>query len=162
AYLPLADDESVADEVRDALAAVALTGDKPDPLLIQALSDAQPVRRAAAAEALIRTRRPEIVANARAALSDKNLDVQLRLGLALVTYARDKESVPALIDLLTDLPQGSGWRVEEVLIRMAGESAPQVSLGDDAAARKACRDRWLAWWEKNRDTVDLAKLDGTP
>ena len=43
--------------------------------------------------------------------------------------------------LLADLPQGSGWRVEEVLIRIAGESAPQVSLGDDPAARKACRDR---------------------
>jgi HEAT repeats/PQQ-like domain len=162
AYLPMADDESVADEVRDALAAVALNGDKADPLLVQALSDAQPVRRAAAAEALIRTRRPEVVASARAALQDKNLDVRLRAGLAFVTFARDKESVPALIDLLTDLPQGSGWRVEEVLIRMAGETAPQISLGDDPAARKACRDRWLAWWEKNRESVDLARLEGTP
>ncbi|HTK76052.1 MAG TPA: HEAT repeat domain-containing protein [Gemmataceae bacterium] len=162
AYLPLADDEAVADEVRDALAAVALTGDNPDPLLAQALNDPQPVRRAAAAEALIRSRRPEVVAIARAALKDKNFDVRLRAGLALVTSARDKESVPALIDLLSDLPQGSAWRVEEVLIRMAGESAPQISLGDDAAARKACRDRWLAWWETNRDSVDLARLQGTP
>lgn len=162
AYLPLADDEAVADEVRDALAAVALAGEKPDPLLVQALDDPQPVRRAAAAEALIRTRRPEVVGTARAALKDKNLDVRLRAALALVTSARDKESVPALIDLLSDLPQGSAWRVEEVLIRMAGESAPQISLGDDAAARKACRDRWLAWWETNRDSVDLARLEGTP
>lgn len=162
AYLPLADDESVADEVRDALAAMALTGAKPDPLLVRALNDPQPVRRAAAAEALIRTRRPEVVATARSVLKDRNLDVRLRTGLALVTYARDKESVPALIDLLTDLPQGSGWRAEEVLIRLAGDSAPQVSLGDDPDARKACRDRWLAWWEKNRDSVDLARLEGSP
>src|SRR5262245_15827498 len=49
AYLPMADDESVADEVRDALAAMALAGEKPDPLLVQALNDQQPVRRAAAA-----------------------------------------------------------------------------------------------------------------
>jgi hypothetical protein len=162
AYLPLADDEAVADEVRDALAILAASGDNPDPLLVQALNDSQPVRRGAAAEALIRTGRPEIVATARAALGDKNLDVRLRVALALATYARDKESVPALIDLLADLPQGSGWRVEEVLIRMAGDAAPQVSLGDDTAARKVCRDRWLAWWEKNRDSVDLARLEGTP
>jgi hypothetical protein len=162
AYLPLADDESVADEVRDALAAVALTGDGPNPLLVQALKDPLPVRRAAAAEALVRTRRPEVVAAARPVLDDRDLDVRLRVGLALVTYARDKDSVPRLIDLLAELPQGSGWRVEEVLIRLAGESAPQVSLGDDPASRQACRDRWLGWWEKNRDSVDLTRLEGAP
>src|SRR5262245_60229571 len=92
-YLPLADDESVADARAEPLAAVALAGDKPDPLLVRALNDSQPVRRAAAAEALIRTRRPEVVAAARGLLNDKNLDVRLRTGLALVTHARDKESV---------------------------------------------------------------------
>src|SRR5262245_29785280 len=85
AYLPLADDESVADDVRDALATLALAGDKPEPLLVQALNDPQPLRRAAAAEALIRTRRPEIVATARSVLKDRNLDVRLRAALALVT-----------------------------------------------------------------------------
>ena len=46
----------------------------------------------------------------------------------LVVHAKDRKSVPALINLLGELPQGSGWRVEEVLIRLAGEQAPPVSL----------------------------------
>jgi hypothetical protein len=162
AYLPLADDENVGDEVREALSAVALKDGRPDPLLEQALEDPLPVKRGAAAEALIRTGRPEAVAASRKALADGNLDVRLRTALALVTYAKDRQAVPDMIRLLGDVPQGSGWRIEELLIRLAGDQAPQVSLGGDEAARQKCRDAWLAWWEQNGAKVDLAKLDGPP
>jgi hypothetical protein len=161
-YLPLADDETVADEVREALAAVALRGGRPDPLLEQALEDPLPLKRGAAAEVLIRTGRPEVVELSRKALADGNLDVRLRAALALVTRAKDRRSVPAMIDLLAELPQGSGWRVEEVLTRLAGEGAPAVSLGSDETARQKCRDAWRAWWDQNGAAVDLAKLDGSP
>jgi hypothetical protein len=162
AYLPLADDEAVADEIRDALAAVALRDGRPDPALGPALEDPLPLRRGAAAEALIRTGRPELIELSRKALADGNLEVRLRAALALVTHAKDRRSVPALIGLLAELPQGSGWRVEEVLIRLAGDAAPQVSLGSDEASRQKCRDAWLAWWDQNAAKVDLAKLDGAP
>jgi hypothetical protein len=162
AFLPAADDEGVADEVREALAAVALRGEAADPVVVAALADPSPVKRAAAAEALIRTRRPAVVADARKALTDADADVRLRTALALVTHAKDKEAVTPMINMLADLPQGSGWRVEELLIRLAGDASPRVSLGGDAAARAKCRDAWLAWWEKNGESVDLAKLDGTP
>jgi hypothetical protein len=161
AYLPLADDETVADEVREALAAVALAGGRPDPLLEQALEDALPVRRGAAAEALIRTGRPDLIDLSRKSLADGNLDVRLRAALALVTRAKDRRAVPALIDLLAELPQGDGWRAEEVLIRLAGEAAAPASLGSDEASRQKYRDAWLAWWERSGAAVDLAKLDGT-
>ncbi len=52
AYLPSAADESVARAVRDALAAVALRDGKPEPVLVQALEDKDPLRRAAATAAL--------------------------------------------------------------------------------------------------------------
>lgn len=162
AFLPYADDESVADELRDALAALALNGTPIDPLLEKALDDRLPIRRGAAAEALIRTRRPEMIARCRKALTDSNVDVRLRAALALVAHAKDKPTVMPMINLMAELPQGAGWRIEEILIRLAGDSAPEVSLGSEDAARKKCRDAWLDWWDKNGATVDLAKLDGTP
>ncbi len=162
AYLPLADDEAVADEVREALAAVAVRDGKPDPLLAPALEDPTPVKRGAAAEALARSGVPAAVELSRKALADGSADVRLRAALALVTHAKDKSAVPAMIGLLAELPQGSGWKVEDVLVRLAGEAAPKVTLGGDETARQRCRDAWLEWWHKNEAAVDLAKLDAAP
>jgi hypothetical protein len=51
-YLPWAPDERVTREVQEALAAVAVQDGKEDPVLVAALKDADPQRRAAAAAAL--------------------------------------------------------------------------------------------------------------
>jgi hypothetical protein len=53
-YLPLSDDEMIAQEVRNTLAAVAMRDGKPEPLFIKALGDRDSLRRGAAAEALAR------------------------------------------------------------------------------------------------------------
>ncbi|HEY1378860.1 MAG TPA: HEAT repeat domain-containing protein [Gemmataceae bacterium] len=161
-YLPAADDEGVADEVRESLAAVAVTDGKPDPLLGQTLDDPNPLKRGAAAEALARSGLPAAVELSRKALADGNADVRLRTALALVTHAKDKKAMPAMIGLLAELPQGSGWKIEDVLVRLAGEGAPKASLGADDASRQRCRDAWQEWWAKNGETVDLAKLDAAP
>ena len=60
----------------------------------------------------------------------------------IVTRAKDKSAIPSMIGLLAELPQGSGWRIEDVLIRLAGDSAPKVTLGEDAASGENCRDAW--------------------
>jgi hypothetical protein len=52
AYLPEAADETVAGEVRAALAAVATLDGKPNPVLVEALTDKDALRRAAAAAVL--------------------------------------------------------------------------------------------------------------
>src|SRR5262249_52255184 len=52
-YLPHAEDESVVDELRVALAALAVRDGKPEKALADALADKVTVRRGAAAEALI-------------------------------------------------------------------------------------------------------------
>jgi hypothetical protein len=161
-YLPLADDETVGDEVRDALAAVARADRRSDAVLLKALDDPLPLRRGAAAEALARSGRPELVDAARRATADPNLEARLRATLALVTSARDKAAVPKLIALLGELPQSLGWRAEEVLVRLAGGQNPNASLGADAAARERCRAAWQAWWDRNGAGVDLARLDGAP
>ncbi len=162
AYLPVADDEGVADEIRETIAAVAIVDGRPDPELVKALDDEAPLKRGAAAEALARSRVLAAIDLSRKALADADADVRLRTALALVARAKDKTTVPAMIGLLADLPQGAGWRIEDVLVRLAGENGPMVTLGDDVAARQKCRDAWQEWWAKNGPTADLAKLDAAP
>jgi hypothetical protein len=156
-YLPYADDEAVTDDLRLALAAVARTGGDPDKHLVQALHDPSPLKRGAAAEALIRSAAGQPPAAARKLMDDGDLTVRLWVALALVE-TRDREALPVLIDLLGQLPQERGWQAEELLIRLAGEQAPRVVLGSDEAGRQKCRDAWVEWWAANKDQVDLAKL----
>jgi hypothetical protein len=162
AYFPFADDAGVAAELRETLAAVALPNGRPDPVLLAALADPLPIRRGVAVEALIRSKNPAAINASRVALEDKDPDVRLRAALAMVIHARDRQSVPKLIDLLAEIPQSDGWRIEETLIRLAGNNAPRVSLGRDDVARKKCRDAWMAWWDKDGPGVNLAKLDEAP
>jgi outer membrane protein assembly factor BamB len=67
-----------------------------------------------------------------------------------------------LIDLLGQLPSDQTWPIEEILLRLAGDKAPEVSLGPDKESREKCRQAWTAWWKANGDKVDLARLDGPP
>ena len=161
AYLPFADDEVVADAVQDALAAVARHDGKPDEAVVAALQDKLPVRRAAAVGALLRSAPDEERRSLRRFLDDPEPLVRLEAALALLD-ARDRDAVPVLIALLTDLPSERCWAVEDVLCRLAGEQTPAVSLGADEAARKKCRDSWADWWARDGVKLDLAKLDLSP
>ena len=91
-------------------------------------------------------------------LHDPDAGVRLRVALALVPQ-KEKQVVPVLIDLLADLEPDQSWRREEVLLRLAGDKAPQVATGSDIAARKAARDAWRDWYGKHKEEVDLAKLE---
>jgi hypothetical protein len=155
AYLPFTGDDVLADEIRTALRAAVLQGGKPDPVLIQALTDPAPLKRGAAGAALASVL--EERAAVRKLLKDADPLVRLRVSLGLAR-ARDREAVPVLIDLLANLNREQGWLAEDVLLRLAGEQAPPVSLGDEPAERKKCRDAWAAWWESQGPKVDLGRL----
>jgi HEAT repeat protein len=160
AFLPQADDELVADEVRTALAAVALRDGQPEPVLLAATADPLPVRRGAAIDALVRSGYTDARPLARKMLAgDKDLDVRLRVALALVTAAKDKPSVAPMINMLAELTPNQAWQAEEVLCQLAGDKAPRVPLGVNPQGRKDCRDAWMDWWEQNGEKADLAKLD---
>jgi HEAT repeat protein len=155
-FLPFAEDESVADEVRTALTALATRDGKSDPVLLAGTSDKLAVRRAAAVEALLRSKALALE-EGRKFLADK--DTLVRLGAALaLTQRQDKEAMGTLITLLADVPTEQAWQVEDVLCRLAGDKAPAVSLGDDDVTRKKCRDAWAAWWQKNAAVIDLKVL----
>jgi HEAT repeat protein len=160
-YLPFADDDTVADEVRNALSAMALEEGRPHHLLIAALHDPLSARRAAAAEALLRSGVPGSEAGVADLLADRDTTVRLRVATALAE-ARDKKAVPVLIDLLTQLPTEEAWKAEETLGRLADDKAPALALGDDVASRKKCRDAWVAWWKQRGGALDLAQLSHAP
>jgi HEAT repeat protein len=160
-YLPFADDETVTEEARNALAAMALEDGRPHPLLVAALHDRLPGRRAAAAEALLKAGVPGVEAGVADLLGDRDPAVRLRVATALAD-ARDKKAVPVLIDLLTQLPAEEAWKAEETLGRIADDKAPAVALGEDPASRKKCRDAWAAWWKKRGPALDLAHASSAP
>lgn len=159
-YLPLADDESVGEEIRNTLAALAVHDGKPDRTLEGALESKEALQRGAAAEAFARANDKDTRERMKAFLKkETDTDVKLLIALALVNDGRDKEVVPEVIRLMADVPLERGWRAEELLWRIAGEDGPAVSLGNDKASRDKARDEWAKWWAANEKKVDLAKLD---
>jgi HEAT repeat protein len=161
-YLPYAEDDERAEEVRKALAGLARTEDgKPEAALVQALADGRPLRRGAAAEALARGGGAEGRSAARKLLGDKEPLVRLRIALALA-IAGEREAIPALIDLLAVLPAEQVGEVEDALGQLAGETAPGVSAGDKPEERTKCRDAWAAWWKANGNRIEVARLSHPP
>lgn len=157
-YLTTADQEGVADEVRDTLAGLALRDGKAEPALVAALTDKEPLRRGAAGLALARAK-TELPA-VRKLLADPDAKVKARVALALAGV-REKEAVPVLISLLDD-PALSGVelsQLEDLLYRLAEDRAPLAVATSDAAARKKFRAAWEAWWQDHGAKLDVAKLE---
>jgi HEAT repeat protein len=157
AYLPYADNEDVGREVGAALLAVALANGKPDPVLVRALSDPVPVRRAVAGAVLSQVAPGEHREAYEKLLNDPNPEV--RLGSAIVlAKARNAAAIPVLINLIPHLPINKRTEVEEFLHDLAGEWAPSGGpAGEDEIARRIRRDAWAAWW-KNTDGPDLQAM----
>jgi outer membrane protein assembly factor BamB len=157
-YLPSADDESVAEEVRNTLAVVALKDGRIDPLILEAAADKNAAKRAAAGVVLARSGGEEHRPAVRKLLEDADPTVRLRVGLMLVAQ-KEKNAIPVLIDLLAKLPQEEIWPIEDILYRLAQDKAPTVDTGPDGDVAKNYRDAWAKWWQANEEKIDLAKID---
>jgi HEAT repeats/PQQ-like domain len=159
-YVPFADDESVEEEILAAL--VLLARGKADTVLVKALGDGQPRRRGAAAHVLGRSADKEQRAAVAKLLRDPEMRVRLRAVQGLLA-GRDKAAVPALIELLTCEVPDVTWQAEELLVRLAGDKAPDATAGDGSKpARQKQRDAWVDWWRRNADKVDLARMEQEP
>ena len=158
-YVAVAEDETVAEEVRHALAALALRDGKPEPVLVAALADKSPAKRAAAGAALGRANAADQRDAVKKLLQDAEPVVRLRVGLALA--ARDKDAVPVLIALLDNakLTTSDLGGVEDVLYRLAEDKSPTVAPGTDEAGRKKYREAWEGWWKEHGPKVDVARLE---
>jgi hypothetical protein len=167
-FLPLADDESVADAIRDALVSLAVGKDgKADPALVAALADVSPVRRAAAYTALIQggpadqlIRIKDAYPKVRDAIR-KETDLETRfVGLwALTLTTREKEFVPELIALIPNLPRGRIWQLEDLLLQLAGSHPKDGRFLKSPESLARTSEAWQAWWKEKGSEIDLVKLD---
>jgi hypothetical protein len=164
AFVPHAADLSVTDEVCKALGAVAVTDKGPDPVVVKALTDKVAIKRAAAGEALARAKAAEHLPEVRKLLKDPEPIVRVRTGVALVN-TRDSSAIadalPALIECLKHLPPENLWAAEDLLIHLADDKAPSVSLGTTEKTQELAYQAWETWYEKNRKDIALSKLDPT-
>jgi HEAT repeat protein len=157
-YLPAAYGSTTAEEVLEALLTLGTREGKPDRLLLAALRDPSPVRRAAAGYVLGRHRDAAIRKTVSNLLADKEAAVRLRAALGLAA-GNEKQAIPVLIDLLAEPGGEFAWPAQELLQHLAGEQAPGPIGGSDVVeAKKKYRDAWVAWWRKHGTKVDLAGL----
>jgi HEAT repeat protein len=154
-FLPFAEDEGTAEEVQDALDAVAVQDGHPDPVLVKALHDKNPLWRAAAAAALCQPGFPDLQMEVRKLLQDPVAMVRMKAALALAGL-RDREAVPVLIASIGDLSPEQSSPAEEFLTHLAGDKAPSGMSGNDDGARKKRRDAWAAWWKDSGPRIQLA------
>jgi HEAT repeat protein len=165
AYLPFAADDAVVDDIAKALGALAIREGKSEPALVQALADTSAVKRGVVGEALAWGGAKDQLPAVRKLLKDTDARVRLRVALALVHHKQKdaaKEAVPTLIDALGELSPEQLWPAEAILVRLAGEKPPSVSLGTDDASRKEARRVWNEWWTKNGDKLDISLLEKAP
>jgi hypothetical protein len=164
-FLPLADSEALAQEIRGALIAIAAPNGSADPALIAALADASPLRRGAAYLALIqggpateRIRIKDAYPQVTAAIR-KDADAETKfVGLwALIRTARDKQFIPDLIDLIPKLSRGRIWQVEDLLLFLAGAPPEGGRFGNTPEKLAKARDAWLGWWSAQGGAIDLEK-----
>ncbi len=158
AFLPFAETEGMRQQVVAALRSMAVREGKVDPSIAAALDDKLAMRRLCAGEVLAEVGGADERKAVRKLLKDSDPMVRMRVGLALVA-AQDRETIPSLIETLADAPLEFGIPVEEFLLRLAGDKAPDVPLKGDENSRKACRDAWSKWWKDKGDAIDLAKID---
>jgi HEAT repeat protein len=159
AYVPFAENETLAALLTESLAVVGCTDGKADAALRSALQDEVPARRAAAAVALCKGKASDEMDAVRKLLRDPENVVRMKTALALVERG-DKIAMPVLIALLGELSVEQVWEVEDLLLYLAGEKAPNERVGADAASRKASVTAWGKWWTKEEKTLDLVKLRG--
>jgi HEAT repeat protein len=156
-YLPLADNDTVAEELVSALTAVGYRNGKADPALLAALKGPRAFGRAAAARALCRAGGTASWKAVRPLLTDPEPAVRLQAALALAD-AHDSQAIPVLIACLGDGPAPLAAKAEEYLTRLAGEWAVHGPRGGDLVARELRRELWATWWQKTSGDLLLREL----
>jgi HEAT repeat protein len=154
AYLPEAEDETVEDETVMALAVLGVSDGKVAAAVADALKDADPVLRSAAAVILGRSGTAEQRAAVQALLADPNPLVRFRAAQGLLA-ARERAALPALAALVSEGPLTTALRADELLACTAGPRAPRL-FGTDAAARRRSRAAWETW-ARLHGAADLAR-----
>ncbi len=157
-YLPVADNESVKDEVLGLLATLGVKDGKVSKFLEDALKDKQPMRRAAAGMVVGRSGTAEQKKTVQALLTDADPNVRFHTAQGLLA-GKDRAGVPILCALIGEGPTSLGTRAEDLMQCLAGAQSPQTPpFADDAKVRKKCHKIWEDWWKQN-NKMDLSKAE---
>jgi hypothetical protein len=158
-YLPYADETGVEEDICFGLYDLAVQKRALDTAFMAALEDRLPARRALAACLVARLGDQTQRGRVKELLRDRDLRVRLRAAQELLA-AKDKVGLPALISLLADAPITLAWQAEELLHWVAGDNAPEDTLGAGLPeARQKCLQAWRAWWQTNERKLDLIQKD---
>lgn len=157
-YLPSAEDESVAEVVREGLTELTRQAGKADPALLAALSDPSAARRIGAGVALARVDLGDQREAVRMLLKDPDPVVRFRVGLALTD--KDREAIPVLIDLLADskLPAQEIGLIEDYLYRLADDKPTPPVPNNEPEARRKYREAWQSWWKEHGKGIELTRV----
>lgn len=162
-YVPFAADDSVQEEIANTLTILAKANPNGDPALSAALSDAKfPVKRRVAALAIINGQVKKDLPSAVNLLTDPDGSVRMTIALALCKQ-QDKnvrmKAIDTMVGTLDDVPADAVWEAENLLIQLAGDDTPQVSVGTTKEEQKNYQKSWQTWWDSNKAKIDVAKLD---
>ncbi len=162
-YLSLTKEDAIIDAIRSSLSKIAKNNEAVASLLTDALGDDVATRRRVAATALLRGGRREALPKIRKLLEDKDYNVRVAVALDMIKVPNNdarKAAIDSMISAMAKLPPEKLWDAEIILVRLAGEKAPVVSLGEDEAGRKKCAEAWAKWWTQAQGAnIQLAKLD---
>jgi HEAT repeat protein len=157
AYSPFVDDQSVEEEVRNALCVLNLRAVKLDPALPAALQDKAPARRAAAVFAIGRVGTSADYRPLRKMLADSDPEVRFHAAHVLLT-TRDRAAIPVLVAALTEGPLPLAARAEELLTTINGKPVTELKLSERTSDRRKVRAAWTSWWKTNETKIDLARI----
>ncbi len=158
-FLPFADDEVVEEEVLTVLGQIASSGSRTEPVLVAAVHSGVSLQRAAAGRLLGRSALSELREAARMLFTDPDAKVRLWTAQGFLA-AKDRDALPILIELLVDAPQDIAWQAEDLLCRIAEETAPDASLATGThLERRRCREAWMEWWRTTGAKLDSQRLD---
>jgi len=160
-FLPLADSPQVIDQIQTTLIANAEVNGKPDPALFAALKDANPMRRTAAAVALVEgskftaeVRGKEITPVILDVLkTEKDANFRFAVVRSFLLAGTEKQAVKMLIDMLPELNRGQIWQAEDFLIQLAGKDAPKARCLKTRDSLSKASKAWGDWWAKAEATA---------
>lgn len=154
--LPTILGEDAIEEIHNALVALARSNGKSTPAFLKGLESPLAAQRAGAAVALCRAGIKDHRDKIRPLLKDQDPLTRLYVGLSLAELY-EKDAIPVLIGLCSELPRNKLWKVEDVLYSIAEEKAPGVVFGKTEKSAKDFREAWMAWWNQHGEKLDLSK-----
>jgi len=169
-FMPLSDTLAVSEQIQATLTAAAVVDGKPDAALVEALKSTNALRRTAAAIAFVegapaadkgrvKDVYPKVLELVKAETDPAQ---KFTLVKSLLLFAKEKEAVGLLIDMIPTMGRGQIWQTEDILGQLAGKDAPKVKCLKTKDSLAKASAAWKEWWTKAGDALDVAKLDIKP